>query len=378
MLKLRTKKENTTEIDLGVAMLEEKIRFSQMRRRLIRTAIVLCLLCFVMGFALGHILEIKSAGTIASDEAVLCTDGPEEKTAEPVLMRETEKAVEPPEHKEASTEKKAAGSADEPAESEAPITTEAPIPETVHVSEPEPDNTELPALSAEKAEDPYIGELKTIVETDIYLGSPQPEEPTRENTATKMLSPANKTEEEIPLVSMTLSRSVQTAPFGEQDLEAASAPEEAEILPSPSPDAAPEKEPVPEKKVEPAKEPVSSIDNSSEPKQTHGKLEKIGKYRITAYCPCEKCCGDYAKMRPDGKVYGASGVELKAGLSVASPLDFGTRVYIPGLGEYEVQDRTADWVAEGCNYRIIDIFMLDHQEASDFGVRNVDVYRVVN
>ena len=44
--------------------------------------------------------------------------------------------------------------------------------------------------------------------------------------------------------------------------------------------------------------------------------EYLGEFRITAYCSCEICCGKWAENRPDGIVYGASGEELVAGVSV--------------------------------------------------------------
>ena len=72
----------------------------------------------------------------------------------------------------------------------------------------------------------------------------------------------------------------------------------------------------------------------------------LGSFRVTAYCSCEKCCGEWAKNRPNGIVYGAAGVELKAGVSCASPLPLGTVVEVEGLGEYIVQDRPAQWVID--------------------------------
>lgn len=104
--------------------------------------------------------------------------------------------------------------------------------------------------------------------------------------------------------------------------------------------------------------------------------EFIGNFRITAYCSCKKCCGKWADNRPNGIVYGASGKELKAGVSVASPLPFNTKLYIDGLGEYVVQDRTATWVVEKYGEGIIDIYFDSHEEASKFGLKHLDVYRV--
>lgn len=101
----------------------------------------------------------------------------------------------------------------------------------------------------------------------------------------------------------------------------------------------------------------------------------LGKYRITAYCSCEKCCGSWAKDRPGGIVKGAAGIELTPGVSVASPLPFGTELYIAGYGEVIVQDRTANWVVEKYNGEIVDIYFNNHEEALNFGVKYANVYQ---
>ena len=102
----------------------------------------------------------------------------------------------------------------------------------------------------------------------------------------------------------------------------------------------------------------------------------LGNYRITAYCACKKCCGVWAENRPNGIVKGAMGVELTPGYSVASPLAFGTKLYIEGYGDVVVQDRTASWVVEEYNGEIIDIYFNSHEEALNFGVRYADVYKI--
>ena len=95
-------------------------------------------------------------------------------------------------------------------------------------------------------------------------------------------------------------------------------------------------------------------------------------YRVTAYCPCEICCGKWAKKRPldeNGNpiVVGSWGVELADGYSAASPMAFGTQVELEGIGTVEVQDRTAKWVVDKYGENIIDIYMSSHQEAKEFG-----------
>lgn len=100
-------------------------------------------------------------------------------------------------------------------------------------------------------------------------------------------------------------------------------------------------------------------------------------FRVTAYCACEKCCGKWALNRPldeNGEpiVYGASGEELVAGYSVASPLEFGTKIELDELGVVEVQDRTAQWVVDEFGIFIIDIYMTDHDEAWNFGEKYLE------
>ena len=87
-------------------------------------------------------------------------------------------------------------------------------------------------------------------------------------------------------------------------------------------------------------QPTQSVDPMPEV-TVEPEPEYLGKFRITAYCSCEICCGKWAENRPDGIVYGASGEELVAGVSCASPLPFGTVVEIEGVGTYIVQDRTS-------------------------------------
>lgn len=100
----------------------------------------------------------------------------------------------------------------------------------------------------------------------------------------------------------------------------------------------------------------------------------LGEYTITAYCSCEKCCGIWAKNRPDGIVYGASGIELESNLSIAAPgFEFGTSIYIDGL-EYVVHDRTANWIVDKYESKIIDIYFDNHQEALNFGKQVKEVF----
>ena len=99
----------------------------------------------------------------------------------------------------------------------------------------------------------------------------------------------------------------------------------------------------------------------------------LGKMTVTAYCPCELCCGKYARSRPEGKVYGASGVQLTDGVSVAAWLPFNTNIMVDGH-KYVVQDRTARWVKEKYDGKIIDIFTTDHEKAVKLDKRELEVW----
>ena len=125
-------------------------------------------------------------------------------------------------------------------------------------------------------------------------------------------------------------------------------------------------EPVAEKVVQydPPPEPMPEVDVSeleSATRRLHGSC------RITAYCACEICCGEWAKDRPldeNGNpiVYGASGQVLTPGVSVACSLPYGTEIQIDGLpGTYIVEDRTAEWIQDKYNGMTVDIYMPTHE-----------------
>lgn len=104
------------------------------------------------------------------------------------------------------------------------------------------------------------------------------------------------------------------------------------------------------------------------------QITDLGTYTITGYCACEKCCGKWAKNRSDGVVFGAEGTALVSEISVANNnFDFGTRLFIDGWGEVVVQDRTAKWVNEKYNGKILDIYFDSHEQAVKFAKREMKV-----
>ena len=105
---------------------------------------------------------------------------------------------------------------------------------------------------------------------------------------------------------------------------------------------------------------ISITDNSKVDKEE--QLQYLGEYRITHYCNCSSCCGQWA----GGPT--ASGVMPEAGITIATgnEFDFGTELIINGQ-TYTVQDRG---VGNGC----IDIYCSSHSEAIANGLYYTSVY----
>lgn len=94
-------------------------------------------------------------------------------------------------------------------------------------------------------------------------------------------------------------------------------------------------------------------------------------YIATAYCPCEKCCGEWAKNRPNGIVYTASGEIAEEGVTIAADWEVlppGTEVEIDGIGTKIVHDK-----GSAIKGNRIDIYFESHQKALDFGVQDVQL-----
>ena len=127
------------------------------------------------------------------------------------------------------------------------------------------------------------------------------------------------------------------------------------------------------KEPEPEKEVSCVIDNNS-PRSIPNviKVKKIeyrnlGKFRLTGYCRCTKCCG-----KSDGIT--STGTKAKAGRTIAvdsSIIPYGSKVKI----------NKKEYVAEDCGGAIknnkIDIFFDTHEEALEFGVKYANVYMKV-
>ena len=87
---------------------------------------------------------------------------------------------------------------------------------------------------------------------------------------------------------------------------------------------------------------------------------------VTAYCPCEICCGKWA----DGIT--ASGHVIQPGDKfVAAPadlFDFGDVIFVPGYGTVPVLDRGG-----AIKGKRIDVFFSTHQEALNWGVKHLTI-----
>ena len=95
-----------------------------------------------------------------------------------------------------------------------------------------------------------------------------------------------------------------------------------------------------------------------------GAYRYIGECTITAYCPCEQCCGRWA----DGVT--ASGLPAGPGIVAVDPkvIPLGSTVIIDGM-KYLAADTGSG--VEGLH---IDIFLASHEETVAHGVRTAEVW----
>ena len=88
--------------------------------------------------------------------------------------------------------------------------------------------------------------------------------------------------------------------------------------------------------------------------------ESLGEFKLTAYCPCEKCCGEWA----DGITY--MGTVATAGRTIAvdpSVIPLGSTVRING------HDYIAEDIGGAIKQNRVDVFFDTHQAALQFGVQ---------
>ena len=112
---------------------------------------------------------------------------------------------------------------------------------------------------------------------------------------------------------------------------------------------------------------VTQVDNSVGTPEQSGGWRTV-RMRVTAYCPCRKCCGRYS----NGET--ACGHKISPGaVFVAADKEhpFGTEMSVPGYNRAEpvkVLDRGA-----AIRGNRLDVFFHSHQQALKWGVKYLDV-----
>ena len=111
---------------------------------------------------------------------------------------------------------------------------------------------------------------------------------------------------------------------------------------------------------------ATKVDNSGAPEQS-GQWQTVP-MRVTAYCPCEKCCGKYSNGQT------ACGHKIRPGdafVAADKEYSFGTEIIIPGYENAEpvkVLDRGG-----AIRGNRLDVFFGSHEEALKWGVKHLDV-----
>jgi 3D (Asp-Asp-Asp) domain-containing protein len=134
----------------------------------------------------------------------------------------------------------------------------------------------------------------------------------------------------------------------------------------------------PTKPTKPKKDKDKGKENSEKPKPTNPSTPEepkkedsdevyLGKFTLTAYCNCKKCCGKWA----GGPT--ASGKMPKQGRTIAvdpKVIPLGSKVIING------ETYIAEDTGSAIKNKKIDVYFDSHSEALDFGVQSAKVYLV--
>lgn len=116
--------------------------------------------------------------------------------------------------------------------------------------------------------------------------------------------------------------------------------------------------------VKDAENDILNAEFDAETAEADAEWTSLGTFKVTAYCPCEACCGIYSDGITANGLTAVEGVTVAADTSV---LPFDTIVQIDGE-EYEVQDRGG--AIQGNK---IDIYFDDHETAEAYGVQYHEV-----
>jgi 3D (Asp-Asp-Asp) domain-containing protein len=140
-------------------------------------------------------------------------------------------------------------------------------------------------------------------------------------------------------------------------------PQETEP-PTPNPTPTSTATPKPTKKPTPKPTTPKPIIYPSSTPTSSGELVYLGRFKLTAYCPCRKCSEGWGNKT-------ATGVRAIEGRTIAVDprvIPYGSAVVINGK----------EYVAEDCGGAIkkkrIDIYFESHSAAWKFGVQYADVY----
>lgn len=99
--------------------------------------------------------------------------------------------------------------------------------------------------------------------------------------------------------------------------------------------------------------------------------EPLGEFKLTAYCPCSRCCGKWANGITSTGTTAAEGRTIAVDPRV---IPYGSTVTI-----YFADGTSHTYTAEDCGGAIkenrIDVFFDDHQAAREFGVQTAYVYK---
>lgn len=110
----------------------------------------------------------------------------------------------------------------------------------------------------------------------------------------------------------------------------------------------------PRKKIEPATEETTEVIN-------------LGEFRVTAYCSCPKCCGEWA----DGiTATGTVATEVRTIAVDPDIIPLGSVVEIDG-SEYVAED-----IGGSIKGNRVDIYFSDHNDALAWGVQDHDIFLI--
>ena len=121
--------------------------------------------------------------------------------------------------------------------------------------------------------------------------------------------------------------------------------------------------------------PTSVLTSGPEP-DIAPEYQSLGMFKLSAYCPCVKCCGIWSTEHPsragtDFVQKTKSGTIPTAGRTIGvdpEVIPLGTTVYIDGH-EYVTED-----TGSSVNGKHIDVFFETHEEACVFGIKEAEVF----